>query len=74
MATGYTRYGDLKNDVAEALSELLRPVRDRRADLEGDPAHVHAVLAEGAAKAPRRRGQDVRQGGQRRLGLLPPTA
>ncbi|HEX3794997.1 MAG TPA: tryptophan--tRNA ligase [Acidimicrobiales bacterium] len=51
VATGYSRYGDLKNDVAEALSELLRPVRERRQALEGDPGHIQAVLADGAAKA-----------------------
>src|ERR1700683_407523 len=31
VAADYERYGDLKNDVAAALSELLRPVRERRA-------------------------------------------
>jgi tryptophanyl-tRNA synthetase len=51
VAKDYTRYGDLKKDVAEALSELLRPVRERRAELEGDPAYVTSVLVEGAAKA-----------------------
>jgi len=51
VATGYTRYGDLKRDVAEALGELLRPVRARRAALEEDPAYVESVLAEGAATA-----------------------
>jgi tryptophanyl-tRNA synthetase len=51
VATEYTRYGDLKNDVAEALNELLRPVRQRRQELEADPAYVTSVIAEGAAKA-----------------------
>ncbi len=51
VASGYTRYGDLKKDVAEALDELLRPVRRRRAELEADPAYVDAVLAQGAADA-----------------------
>jgi tryptophanyl-tRNA synthetase len=51
VARGYTRYGDLKADVAEALVELLRPVRERRAVLEGEPSYVDAVLATGAAKA-----------------------
>jgi tryptophanyl-tRNA synthetase len=51
VAGGYSRYGDLKHDVAEALSELLRPVRQRRADLEHDRAYVEKVLAEGAEKA-----------------------
>ncbi|MFZ0248857.1 MAG: tryptophan--tRNA ligase [Acidimicrobiales bacterium] len=51
VAAGYERYGDLKNDVASALSELLRPVRERRAELEGDQAYVNDVLARGAARA-----------------------
>jgi tryptophanyl-tRNA synthetase len=51
VAKGYTRYGDLKADVAEALIDLLRPVRERRTKLERDPAYVTSVLAEGAAKA-----------------------
>ena len=51
VAGGYTRYGDLKNDVAAALCELLRPVRDRRVALEGDRAYVDAVLERGAARA-----------------------
>ena len=52
VATGYERYGDLKNDVAEALFELLGPVRERAAPpSERDPAYVDAVLARGAARA-----------------------
>jgi len=51
VAEGYTRYGDLKTDVAEALCDMLRPVRQRRAELDADPAHVTRVLAEGADKA-----------------------
>ena len=71
VAAGYERYGDLKNDVAAALCELLRPVRERRAELEDDLPYVHAVLARGAAHGPRGRGGDLRPGG-RRHGLLPP--
>ena len=48
VAAGYTRYGDLKNDVAAALCDLLRPVRERRVALEGDLPSVHAVLQRGA--------------------------
>ena len=51
VASGYERYGDLKNDVASALCELLRPVRERRAELEGDLPYVAEVLARGAAHA-----------------------
>jgi tryptophanyl-tRNA synthetase len=51
VAGDYTRYGDLKNDVAAALCALLGPVRARRAELDDDPAYVDAVLARGAAHA-----------------------
>jgi tryptophanyl-tRNA synthetase len=51
VAEGYTRYGDLKADVAEAVVEMLRPVRERRAELDGDPSYVEKVLASGAAHA-----------------------
>jgi tryptophanyl-tRNA synthetase len=37
--------------VAEALIELLRPVRERRAALASDADAVPALLAAGAAKA-----------------------
>ncbi len=51
VAAGYERYGDLKNDVAAALCDLLRPVRARRAELEDDLPYVNDVLARGAAYA-----------------------
>jgi tryptophanyl-tRNA synthetase len=51
VAAGYQRYGDLKRDVAEALIELLRPVRERRKSLAADPGGVAALLAVGAEKA-----------------------
>ena len=51
VAGSYSRYGDLKNDVAEALAELLRPVRERRAALAADPGEVTSLLSKGADKA-----------------------
>jgi tryptophanyl-tRNA synthetase len=51
VAADYQRYGDLKNDVAAALCDLLRPVRERRAELEKHLPYVHDVLARGAAHA-----------------------
>ncbi len=72
MAEGYSRYGDLKNDVAAALIELLGPVRTRRAELEQDPSYVDGVLARGAAHA-----HEVAVATYARaanaIGLLPPT-
>lgn len=48
---GYTGYGALKRDVADAVVELLRPVRERHAELAADPAEVDKVLREGAGRA-----------------------
>jgi len=71
-ATGYTRYGDLKRDVAEALGELLRPVRERRAALEDDPAYLESVLAEGAATAHEVASRTYAAAADA-MGLLPPS-
>ncbi len=51
VAARYTRYGDLKRDLAEALAELLRPVRERAAVLVDEPDTVHDVLRAGAERA-----------------------
>lgn len=51
LAEGYASYGALKRDVAEAVVELLRPARERHAELAADPAYVDGVLREGAERA-----------------------
>jgi tryptophanyl-tRNA synthetase len=51
LAEKYEQYGPLKTDVAEALNELLRPFRERYAELDADPAAVTAALRLGAEKA-----------------------
>jgi tryptophanyl-tRNA synthetase len=50
-ARGYSSYGPLKADTAEALVELLRPVRERHAKLAADPDAVESILEIGSAKA-----------------------
>ncbi|GGR53533.1 tryptophan--tRNA ligase [Streptomyces netropsis] len=51
LAEGYTSYGALKKDTADAVVELLRPVRERHAELCADPGYVDGVLREGAERA-----------------------
>ncbi|MET9697207.1 tryptophan--tRNA ligase [Streptomyces sp. NPDC006529] len=51
LADGYQGYGALKRDVAEAVVELLRPVRERHAELAADPGAVESVLRAGAERA-----------------------
>jgi len=48
-AANYSQYGPLKTDTAEAIIELLRPVRKRYEEL--DDAAVSELLAIGEAKA-----------------------
>ena len=44
-------YGDFKRAVAEAVTELLAPVRERYAELRPDEGALEAVLAAGAERA-----------------------
>ena len=73
VAAGYERYGDLKNDVAAALNDLLRPVRERRAELEDDLPYVLDVLARGAAHAHEVAAATYARAADA-IGLLPPGA
>lgn len=45
------RYGDLKQELAQAIYEELRPLQEKRRELENDPEYVDAVIKEGAEKA-----------------------
>ncbi len=72
VAADYTRYGDLKNEVAAALCEMLAPVRRRRGELEGDLSHVGAVLADGAARAHEVAARTYARAADA-MGLLPPA-
>ena len=47
----YERYGDLKNDVAEALIETLRPLQERYQTFSADRPEVLRILHQGARKA-----------------------
>ena len=51
VAEGYSMYGPLKADTAEAVVELLRPIQARFAELEADPAEMSRLLQIGADKA-----------------------
>ncbi|MFF7409847.1 tryptophan--tRNA ligase [Streptomyces lydicus] len=51
LAGAYESYGALKKDVAEAVVETLRPVRERHAALAAEPAYVDEVLGRGAERA-----------------------
>ncbi|MGB6246923.1 tryptophan--tRNA ligase [Gordonia sp. (in: high G+C Gram-positive bacteria)] len=44
-------YGDLKVDTADILTEFVTPLRGRVEEILADPAHLDAILADGAARA-----------------------
>ncbi|MFF8942683.1 tryptophan--tRNA ligase [Streptomyces sp. NPDC014864] len=66
----YTSYGALKKDTAEAVVELLEPVRARHRELCADPSYVDGVLRTGAAKA-REMARPTVDAAYRAMGLLP---
>ncbi|MEU6488044.1 tryptophan--tRNA ligase [Streptomyces sp. NPDC046887] len=70
LASAYSSYGALKRDVAEAVVELLRPLRARHAELAADPGYVDGVLREGAERA-RAVARPVVDRAYRAVGLLP---
>ncbi|CAM5365437.1 MULTISPECIES: tryptophan--tRNA ligase [Streptomyces] len=70
LASRYSSYGALKKDTAEAVEELLRPVRERHAALVADPGEVDAVLRRGAERA-RAMARPVVDEAYRAVGLLP---
>jgi tryptophanyl-tRNA synthetase len=44
-------YGDFKADVADAVVEMLRPIRDRYLELRADEGELRAILDRGRAHA-----------------------
>jgi tryptophanyl-tRNA synthetase len=56
MVAGFTSYGSLKDAVAEALIEELRPIRERTVELLADPAELDRIRVAGAVRA-RERGK-----------------
>ncbi|MER7666456.1 MULTISPECIES: tryptophan--tRNA ligase [unclassified Streptomyces] len=50
-AAAYESYGALKKDTADAVVELLRPVRERYAGLAADAEYVDEVVRKGAERA-----------------------
>lgn len=45
------KYGDLKRELSEAIYEELRPLQEKRKELENNPEYVNKVIKEGAEKA-----------------------
>ncbi len=72
LASGYSQYGPLKADTAEAVVELLRPVQERYRELAADPGATDAILRKGARKAQQVAAATLSRA-QLAIGLLPPS-
>ncbi|MEM8904999.1 MAG: tryptophan--tRNA ligase [Actinomycetota bacterium] len=68
----HERYGDLKGAVAEAVVDLLTPVRERYEELVADPAELDRQLAIGADKA-RAVASGTLARARAAMGFLPPV-
>jgi len=51
FGAGSLRFVDLKDTLAEIIAESLRPLQEKRREIEADQAYVDRVIAEGAEKA-----------------------
>lgn len=54
VAGGYSTYGEVKDAVAEAVVEELRPLRERTHELLADPAELDRIRALGGERAAER--------------------
>jgi len=54
VAAGFSTYGEVKEAVAEAVIEELRPVRERTRELLADPTELDRIRAVGGARATER--------------------
>lgn len=64
IASRYTRYGDLKTDLANLMVENLSPLRESYDRLIQSPAELHAVAERGAEKAREQAGAVYRRAAQ----------
>lgn len=65
---GTLRYVDLKDTVAEAMYQELKPLQDRRRELEQDPQYIDQVIKSGAERA-RALAQETTGNVRQKLGL-----
>ena len=69
VAVDYTRYGDLKADVASAVLEVVEPIQQRFREISKDPDYVADVLRSGARSANKVAAETLRRA-YRAVGLV----
>ncbi len=63
------QYADLKAVLADNMIEFIKPIKEKREDLEKSPDYVASVLAEGSEKA-RKTAEKTMQEVKQKMGLL----
>jgi tryptophanyl-tRNA synthetase len=69
FTAGTLKFVELKDAVTEAIVKELKPLQEKRKELEANPAYVDRVILEGAAKA-RAIAQQTVQEVRKKMGLL----
>jgi tryptophanyl-tRNA synthetase len=69
LSSGFSRYGELKQAVADAVVETIAPVQERYLELARDPGYVQSVLRGGAERARELARERVREA-KSAIGLL----
>lgn len=63
------KYGDLKKELAEAIYADLKPLQEKRKELENNPEYIDKVIKEGAEKA-RAVAQETIKEVRQKMGLI----
>ncbi len=63
------KYGELKEELAEAIYKEIKPIQERRKIFENDPSLVEKILEEGAKRA-RKVAQETLKETKEKMGLL----
>lgn len=70
LADGYSQYGQLKNDTAQALIAVIEPIRNRYHELISDPGELTRLLALGNERA-RNVASETLDRAHKAIGMLP---
>ncbi len=66
---GGCRYGEMKQELSRAIYEELRPIQEKRREIEASAGYVEKVMKEGAEKA-RETAQATIEEVKQKMGLL----
>jgi tryptophanyl-tRNA synthetase len=66
---GECRYGEMKQELAQAIFQELQPIQKRRSEIEARPGYVEKVITEGAEKARKKAAETLKEV-KEKMGLM----